>query len=58
MKTARILLLGLTLGLMTGCAAFETTPADVHEKLTHPLSGHLYEPDSASNCELAGPTGG
>jgi hypothetical protein len=44
LKTARVLLLGFSLVFLTGCAAFETTPADVHQKLTHPLDGHLYVP--------------
>ena len=49
MKTTRRLLLGLALIGMSGCAAFETTPKDVVQKLTHPLDGHLYVPDSVDN---------
>ncbi len=49
MRTAKILLLGLGLAAMAGCATFETTPADVQQKLTHPLAGQLYEPDSTNN---------
>ena len=44
-----VLLMGLSLVFITGCAVFETTPEDVHQKLTHPLDGHLYIPDSADN---------
>jgi len=58
MSTAKILLLGLSLVLMAGCAAFETTPADVQQKLTHPLDGHLYDPDSTDNYQMAGWSGG
>ena len=58
MKTTKVLLLGLVLMLMAGCAAFETTPEDVHQKLTHPLDGHLYEPDSMNNGQTAWWSGG
>jgi len=44
-----VLLMGSSLVFMTGCAVFETTPEDVHQKLTHPLDGHLYVPDSVDN---------
>lgn len=40
----RWLLLSL-LWTLAGCATFETTPEDVHEKLTNPTKGHLYERD-------------
>jgi hypothetical protein len=49
MKTTKFLLLGLALIFMAGCAAFETTPKDVEQKLTHPLYGHLYVPNSVNN---------
>jgi hypothetical protein len=49
METTMVLLLGLGLVFMAGCAAFEVTPADVQQKLTHPLDGHLYVPDSMDN---------
>jgi hypothetical protein len=49
METTMILLLGFGLVLMAGCAAFETTPADVQQKLTHPLDGHLYDPEAAKD---------
>jgi len=41
----RLLLLGLGLALLVGCAAFETTPGDVQRKLSDPTKGHLYERD-------------
>ena len=44
MQITKVSLLGLVLMLMAGCAAFETTPEDVHQNLTHPLDGHLYVP--------------
>jgi len=44
MQITKVSLLGLVLMLMAGCAAFESTPEDVHQKLTHPLDGHLYVP--------------
>jgi hypothetical protein len=47
----KIVMALLSLILMAGCAAFETTPADVHEKLTHPLNGHLYVPDSVDHSQ-------
>jgi hypothetical protein len=43
------LLLGLSLLSLAGCAAFEVTPGDVHQKLTHPLDGQLYVPDAANH---------
>jgi hypothetical protein len=46
MKRAMVLLFGFSLVFLAGCAAFETTPKDVEQKLTHPLDGHLYAPDS------------
>jgi hypothetical protein len=49
LKTTMLLLLGVTMIFMAGCAAFETSPEDVHQKLTHPLAGHLYVPESANN---------
>lgn len=49
MKTTMPLLLGLALIFMSGCAAFETTPKDVAQKLTHPMDGHLYVADSVNN---------
>ena len=49
MKTTVPLLLGLALIFMSVCAAFETTPKDVEQKLTHPLGGHLYVADSVNN---------
>ena len=49
MKPAMVLLFGLSLVFMAGCATFETTPEDVEQKLTHPTAGHLYVPDSANN---------
>lgn len=53
MKTTRVLLLGLGLVFMAGCAAFETNPADVQQKLSHPLNGHLYLPEPAKDGETA-----
>ena len=53
MKTTRVLFLGLGLVFMAGCAAFETNPADVHHKLTHPLNGHLYVPEAARDRQTA-----
>ena len=44
MQITKVSLLGVVLMLMAGCATFETTPEDVHQKLTHPLDGHLYVP--------------
>ncbi|HUK83183.1 MAG TPA: hypothetical protein VLZ12_11200 [Verrucomicrobiae bacterium] len=41
----RLLLLGLGLMLLVGCAAFETSPGDVQRKLSDPTKGHLYERD-------------
>ena len=49
MKTTMPLVLGLALILMSGCAAFETTPRDVEQKLTHPLDGRLFVADSVNN---------
>jgi len=43
--TMRLLLLGLGLMLLVGCAAFETSPGDVQRKLSDPTKGHLYERD-------------
>ena len=48
MKATMPLLWGLALIFMSGCAAFETTPKDVEQKLTHPLAGHLYDPNSVN----------
>jgi hypothetical protein len=47
-RLTMVVLTGLVLMVLIGCAAFETTPAAVHQKLTHPLDGHLYIPDSAN----------
>jgi len=41
----RLLLLIGGLALLLGCAAFETTPDDVKQKLSDPTKGHLYERD-------------
>jgi hypothetical protein len=48
MKTTKVLLLALSLVFMNGCAALETTPKDVAQKLAHPLNGHLYDPHSVN----------
>ena len=39
--------------LMAGCAAFEGFPADVHQHITHPLDGHLYDPVTMDNYQTA-----
>ena len=53
MNALRILLLGMGLLFMAGCAAFAGFPADVHQHLTHPLDGHLYDPAAARDRETA-----
>jgi hypothetical protein len=41
----RLLLLIWGLVVLVGCAAFETSPEDVKQKLSDPTKGHLYERD-------------
>jgi len=41
----RLLVLGLCLIFLMGCAAFEQTPQDVQKKLSDPTKGKLYERD-------------
>jgi len=41
----RLLLLGIFLNLVAGCAVFEQTPEDVQKKLSQPTKGQLYERD-------------
>jgi hypothetical protein len=43
--TMRLLVLGLCLIFLMGCAAFEQTPQDVQKKLSDPTKGKLYERD-------------
>ncbi len=54
MKATIVLLFGFSLVLLAGCAAFETTPADVQQHLTHPLDGNLYDPNTRENYQMAG----
>ena len=41
----KLLLLGLLLLSLVGCAVFEQTPEDVQQKVTEPTKGKLYVPE-------------
>jgi hypothetical protein len=49
----KIVMALLSMILMAGCAAFDGLPGDVHQHLTHPLDGRLYDPGTEKDRETA-----